>query len=358
MFNKKSKALWAAIGLLTVGLVPQAFAAGTAAGALVENTASVSYQVDGVDQEDVSSNTTSFTVDRIVNMTLVEDGSSYVSTVPGAQNQVTSYTLTNLSNAEIQFDLEALNSAGIVFEDEKDGTNVRVFLDDGTGFDPTDTPVTFVNLPADTDFSAASPQVTLYVAMDVPLDNGGTPIVNGDRIEVELTATAKEADGSTLSLGPDAAGVETVLGDDLNPVNGNVQFDGAVVAYGAYEVETAALTVAKYSSIVSDPFNDTTDPKFIPGAVVEYCIVVSNSGSNDASTVTVTDNIPTDTTYDPASGVASGSVVGVPATDATACQTDEGAVDTLSNSAASISATFNTLAGGSYVWISFQVTLN
>ena len=355
MLNKKTVGFWAALGLLTAGLVPQAFAAGTAAGALVENTASVSYLVDGVAQEDVSSNTASFRVDRIVNMTLVEDGSSYVPTVPGAQSQVTSYTLTNLSNAEIQFDLFADNSSGIVFNDDKDGANILVFLDDGTGFDPADSPVTSVNLPADTDFSAASPQVTLFVVIDVPLDNGGVAIVNGDQIEVSLSATANEADGSTLSLGPDANGVETVLGDDLVPANGNVQFDGVVIAYGAYEVGTASLAVQKSSQVISDPINGTSSPFAIPGAVIEYCIDVVNSGNNEAENVVLTDALPSEVTF----ATGADQVFETGTGECGARTTTHASTQAVLVGTDTVTASFIApLAATESVWVSFRVVLN
>lgn len=57
---------------------------------------------------------------------------------------------------------------------------------------------------------------------------------------------------------------------------------------------TATLTVLKSSTIVSDPVNGTTNPKAIPGAVVRYDIVVTNTGTAavDASTVVIADPLP------------------------------------------------------------------
>ena len=55
-----------------------------------------------------------------------------------------------------------------------------------------------------------------------------------------------------------------------------------------------AISVAKTSSPVSDPVNGSTGPKFIPGAVADYVVVVSNSaaGSPDANTVVAGDAVP------------------------------------------------------------------
>ena len=57
---------------------------------------------------------------------------------------------------------------------------------------------------------------------------------------------------------------------------------------------STTLSVTKVSSVISDPSNDTTNPKAIPGAVVEYLITVSNTGgvATDEDSVVVTDNGP------------------------------------------------------------------
>ena len=53
------------------------------------------------------------------------------------------------------------------------------------------------------------------------------------------------------------------------------------------------ITVTKLSAVLSDPVNGATNPKRIPGAVVEYSITPANSGngSPDADTVFITDPI-------------------------------------------------------------------
>ena len=51
-----------------------------------------------------------------------------------------------------------------------------------------------------------------------------------------------------------------------------------------YTIKAAGLTAIKTSRVVSDPVNDTTDPKMIPGAVVEYCISVANAMGSATAT--------------------------------------------------------------------------
>jgi len=52
------------------------------------------------------------------------------------------------------------------------------------------------------------------------------------------------------------------------------------------------LSVSKSSAVISDPFNGTTNPLAIPGAVVEYTITISNAASTaTATSVAITDSL-------------------------------------------------------------------
>ena len=56
----------------------------------------------------------------------------------------------------------------------------------------------------------------------------------------------------------------------------------------------ADITVAKVSSVISDPVNGTSDPKAIPGALVQYLISVANNGVSptDSGSIVITDDGP------------------------------------------------------------------
>lgn len=56
----------------------------------------------------------------------------------------------------------------------------------------------------------------------------------------------------------------------------------------------ATLTVVKSSSVISDPINGTTNPKFIPGAIINYSFTVANTGPStvDNNTVVLIDTLP------------------------------------------------------------------
>jgi uncharacterized repeat protein (TIGR01451 family) len=58
-----------------------------------------------------------------------------------------------------------------------------------------------------------------------------------------------------------------------------------------------SITAVKAVLTFSDPYNNTTNPKSIPGAVMLYTVTVVNSGLGpvDANTTTVTDPVPANT---------------------------------------------------------------
>lgn len=56
-------------------------------------------------------------------------------------------------------------------------------------------------------------------------------------------------------------------------------------------IVTGGLTINKTSSVVSDPFNGTTNPKRIPGATIRYCILITNVGNQSASNIVLSDTI-------------------------------------------------------------------
>ena len=286
-----------------------AFAEGTDAGTAIQNTVSVSFDVGGVTQDAVSSNTDEFLVDRVVDLTVAEVGGTATVVSPGSTQQVTTFTVTNLSNDTVDYALTAEQQAGGTSAfggtDNFDTTDTIIYLDNGDGiFNPAEDPiVTYI------DELAADTTVTIFVASNVPLGQ-----VTGDTATVTLTANAHEA-GSAGSLGAELVtsatnvvdAVDTVLADGSGATDGDN--DGAFSASDDYTVLAAALSVLKTSRIVSDPVSGTTDPKAIPGAVVEYCIAVSNAaGGAEATNIVVTDTVPANTTFEAGSILLDGTV--------------------------------------------------
>ncbi len=65
-----------------------------------------------------------------------------------------------------------------------------------------------------------------------------------------------------------------------------------------FTVNTALLTNLKSVVPLNDPFNGVTNPKYIPGAVAQYTILISNSGAGTVTnnSIVITDPIPANTT--------------------------------------------------------------
>ena len=276
--------------LIAVTATP-AMAEGTSAGASITNTVNVDFQVGGVAQTAVSDDVT-FLVDRKINVTVAAVGASPTASA-GATGVVRQFTVTNNSNASVGYDLSAFGAAG---GDYTPG-NVTVFIDaDNDGEYDAGEEITFL------DSVAEDETVDVWVAFDVP-----NTVANGDTTDIILVANAHEAGTGAIgaeiiatSGSDDPNAIDTVLADAIGIAGVDGEYEGDHAASHSVTADAAALTVAKTSTVVSDPVNGTVDPKAIPGAVVEYCIVVSNaSGAATATNVIVDDDLPTEVEFLP-----------------------------------------------------------
>lgn len=354
---------------LALALTPTLAAAapvGTAANADITNTVSVAYNVGGVAQTAVTASDV-FKVDRKIDLVVTTQESAAVTVSPGQTSAVTRFLVTNNSNATIDFLLaatqQAAGAARFTGNDNFDSTNVRVYIEtNGTaGWQAGDTQATSLAAVASGD------AVTVYVVTDIPLGQA-----NGDIATHILTATA--ASGVTATTGYAGTGgtaltqtpvgtangkntMETVFADaQAEAATGDGLKDGKHAARADYRVATATLSVAKYSRIVSDPFSGAASPRAIPGAVVEYCIVISNAaGAATADSVIASDAIPATLTYLTNSVFLNGTFNG---TDT--CTNTGGAAgnDATNLSGSTVSNNFGSVAAGVTRTLRFQATIN
>lgn len=263
--------------------------ANTLVGTDITNQVSVSYTV-GTTPQTAATNSNTFEVDRKVLFTVAEDGNATTSVVPGTTDQWVGFVLTNSSNDTLDFALSPTQlSGGTAIHggtDNFDVSNIKVFVDSNNNgiYDPgVDTATSINNLAPDT-------SVRVFIVGDVSLTQ-----TNGQVAGVTLTATALNADGSAIAAVDDNTantdGVETIFADTGR--------DGVEAAQDDFTVSTASLVVSKLSRVVSDGVS-ASNPKAVPGAVVEYCIVVTNTGSQPATSVAVSDdlNLVPDVTFD------------------------------------------------------------
>lgn len=325
---KRNTFSYLAAAALLLAAAPGAFAQ-TAAGTTVDNTATVTFTVSGVEQTSHPSGTVDFQVDRRIDLSVAESGDSVTSVVPGEQNPVLTYTVTNDTNDTIDIALVASDQiTGTVFlaganPDETDtadtgastwtlyaDTNTNGTYDAGTDLAlPSSSGVQYL------DQVAAGANPTVFLVANQLSDD--TVLSNDDVMVIKLAGTARSAyadqrdttsAAGTGSLGAVfaddsgasdvAAEVDNVFADDAKAETGDTAGDGVDSAYDAYKVSETDITVTKTYGVVDDPItNGGANPKAIPGATIAYCITVANGGSTDATDVTVSDGIPPNTTY-------------------------------------------------------------
>lgn len=158
-----------------------------------------------------------------------------------------------------------------------------------------------------------------------------TPLtVGGSCAGVTTTAAAAgssfDVTAGTVPLGAPGSCTITVdvtataVGTHNNTTSGaSGQFAGVAVGPGAVSntaaltVEGASLVLVKTSTVTEDPLNGSLDPKRIPGAFVEYSVLVNNTGLGavDADTVDLIDAVPAGVGLyvDDLGGAGSGPVV-------------------------------------------------
>ncbi len=335
-------ALAAGTAMIALQTAP-AFAEGTNVGTVITNTATVDYQVGGVNQTDIVASD-SFSVDRKVNLTVALASATTTTVVPGQTNAVITFDVTNLSNDTIDLSLAVTQAAG----DNFNADNVTIYLDDGNGvFDGTEEQITFL------DEVVEDATVRVMVVGDIALAR-----TNGEVANLTLAATARsggtaDSQGAVITptSGSNTSGVETVLADGAGASDS--ANDGVFSANGSYTVSAATLSVSKTSRVLSDPVNASTNPKAIPGAEIEYCVVVRNAaGSATATNVTITDPLPTDLTFDAGFGIRiNGSSDG-----SGNCNSDGTAGGSFAGG--SVTGTLSDIAAGQERTLYFRATIN
>jgi uncharacterized repeat protein (TIGR01451 family) len=314
MYNRRFKSILLsglAVAVLSAGTANAAPASGTAAGTQINNTASVTYTVGG-NAGSANSNQSSFLVDKKVNLTVAEVGGQATQTSLGATNQVTTFTVTNNTNSVQDFRLIADQqslSIPIIGVDNFDVVNERVFVDsNGNGtYDAGVDTRTYI------DELAPDATVTVFIVADIP-----TSPSNANFAIVSLTAVAADG-GTTGTLGADLVATPLLQVDDPTKVDivfadsssyGDLARNGQNRAGDAYQISGTTLNVLKTATLISDPVDGIIAPKAIPGAIVQYCMRISNVGPSTANAINVSDALPGNMTYVPGSIVVGTAGVG------------------------------------------------
>lgn len=324
-FSARSAAFIAGLAL-PLAFAPVAFAAGTPAGTDIENTATASYETPGGSTITVDSNTVVIKVDELLDVVVDSSDAGDVPSQPGDTETVLTFQVTNSGNGNEAFTLTADPA---VPGDDFDPTLNQVVLDtNGNG--AYDAGVDQVYVPGTNDPTLDPDEsTTVFVLVDTP----GTPS-DGDRAEVNLAAVANTGSGApgTSFDGQGDGGGDAVVG-----TTGADADDSSFLA-----IQAAILDLIKSATVV-DPFGGD---QAVPGSTITYQIVANVTGTGTLTNLVVSDPIPADTSYVPASITYEG------AGQTDASDTDEGSFD-----GTQIAVDMGSVPSGESRTVTFQVTI-
>ena len=311
----------------TIAFAEPAQAVGTAAGTTISNTATATYTDAGGNPASVPSNRVDIRVDEILDVTVVSSDPGDVATLPGATNQVLTFTVTNTGNGSETFRLSPVNAIG---GDAFDPTTTSLVIDtNGNGVYDAGVD-TIYNAGSNDPVLAPDTSVRVFVLSTVP-----AAATNGQRGQTDLTATAITGSGTpgTAFAGLGQGGGDAVVGTTTALGRDD----------GFYIVNAATVAFVK-SATVLDPFGGS---KPVPGAIITYTLIATVSGSGSLANLAAGDPIPASTTYVPGSITSQAT----PITDLTDADAGEFA-------ASRVSVRFGTVPGGQTRTITFKVKIN
>jgi uncharacterized repeat protein (TIGR01451 family) len=336
----------------------------TPANTTIANRASVSYSVGSIPQAVIESSPggnvtpgvnsgadTWFLVDNMVDLTVTQTTGSVVVT-PGVTNATLAFTVVNTGNSPQGYRLTLSDEVGTTAFSNTDNAqfglgNLVIHVDDGDGlFDSGDTATAI-------DVLNPSQSVTVFVVSpSVPLT-----LLNGNYTNINLQAqtAVPNTNGATILLASTGANlptsVEVLFADDDDN-----DFDGIGEDTGQFAIVSAGLRITKAQTVLSDGFGSAS-PRAIPGATVEYLITIQNtSATTAANAVSLSDPVPTDTTF-------VGTNVDLTGLTATACTADAADADNdgcgLAAGTLTVEDTvLGNIAAGATVTVAFQVTID
>ena len=122
---------------------------------------------------------------------------------------------------------------------------------------------------------------------------------------------------------------------------------------------STTIEVNKVSFVVSDPVNGASDPKAIPGAIMQYCILIQNTGLIEATNVVANDVLPTDMTFVHGSMLSGTScATATQSEDDDASGGDESDPFGASFASGTVTANAHSLSAGSDFAFTFRATVN
>jgi uncharacterized repeat protein (TIGR01451 family) len=339
----------AVVAVGSIGVFGSAFAQGAPSGDVITNTATVNYTVASVAQTPIAA-VNSFTVDTVIKLTV--SGGTNLPVTPGQTTGVfAAFLLTNTSNITSDFSLAGTNRPNPA-EDQFDigALDVRFDVNNNGIYEPgTDTAVT------STAGLASGASRRFFIVGTIPLTAANT-----NTSLVRLTATA-------INPATSAAWLNDSGVDSQNGAAQIVVATASAFNQDTFTVSTATLAVSKTSTVITDNLvPPSPNPKAIPGATMEYAIVIVNSGSSSATLQSISDPLPVTTAFQ-ANQYSSGTrdvSIQVNAAAPTFCVAEAGGVDSNGDGCLRTGATLtvggsaiSAIAAGSTVTVRFRVNI-
>lgn len=288
--------LWSGLAVAALAHSGLALAAGTPANTPILNTATVSYTDANGQSQTEDSNTVSLRVDEILGVTVANNDGGNVSVNTPEDDKPMRFTVTNPGNGNEAYFLSVDLTAAGAPADQYDPTGPRIFIDDGDGiFEPLQDTLYTPGTP--TASIAPDGSIVVFVTSDTPAGRA-----NGDLGRVNLTATAVTGSGTPgdTFLTQGDGGVDAVVGNTTATDTDTGTF-----------IVTQVQTDLVKSQTVLDPFGGSNA---VPNAVVTYTLTLNVTGAGTLTAASISDDIPTNTTY-VANSITLG---GVALTDSTA----------------------------------------
>jgi len=255
----------------------QSYAAGTQAGVVIQNQATVTYNA-GAGSISASSQVVDITVQELINVTVVSQDAAKVSISSPQSDAYLKFQITNTGNGNEDFVISQSNLSG---SDDFDVDHSAIYIDDGDGvFEPGVDDIVY-NTPS----IAPDASIVIWVVSDIPGSQA-----DGNEAEVQVSALSKtfsDAGHTNPSAGDSITGGDSGTAAVYGTAAANAD-DNAI-----FIISAITVTIDKVVSAVRDNLGGSgTQP--VPGADVDYTLTVTVIGTGIANTVVVSDPLPSE----------------------------------------------------------------
>lgn len=166
--------------------------------------------------------------------------------------------------------------------------------------------------PNGNQLTALNPGQDYYVRADITDPFGSYDVtntritINGPNGEIPANLAVMSTVNTTTSTltveYPYSTESDAVSGDWIFKVRADEGYEGTVfneLSYTIPMVQPAQLSLQKSMTVINDPVNGTSNPKAIPGAVVEYTLEISNAGegNTDTDSIAIIDKLAAGTDF-------------------------------------------------------------